>query len=63
MVRIDILTIIMSKHEEGELILRLYELRREPTMRLARDWFFRDFFPETVAEYNATLFGQNGANG
>ena len=62
MVRIDILTIIMSKHEEGELILRLYELRREPTMRLARDWFFRDFFPETVAEYNATLFGQNGAH-
>ena len=39
----------MSKQEEAELILKLYELRREETMRKARDWFFRDFKPQTIA--------------
>ena len=28
----------MSKQEEASLILQLYELRREDTMRKARDW-------------------------
>jgi hypothetical protein len=31
----------MSIHEEAGLILKLYELRREETMRKARDWFLR----------------------
>ena len=30
----------MSKHHDAELILKLYELRREPVMREARSWFF-----------------------
>ena len=30
----------MSKHHDAELILKLYELRREPVMREARTWFF-----------------------
>ena len=30
----------MSKHHDAELILKLYELRREPVMREARNWFF-----------------------
>ena len=30
----------MSKQEEAGLILKLYELRREETMRKARDWYF-----------------------
>ena len=38
-------SIIMSKQEEAGLILKLYELRREDTMRKARDWYFRDFNP------------------
>jgi hypothetical protein len=29
----------MSKHEDANLILKLYELRREPVMREARNWF------------------------
>lgn len=29
----------------ADLILRLYELRRDPEMRLARQWFSRDFRP------------------
>jgi hypothetical protein len=37
----------MSIQEEAGLILKLYELRREETMRKARDWYFRDFNPQT----------------
>ena len=30
----------MSKHEDADLILKLYDLRRESVMREARNWFF-----------------------
>jgi hypothetical protein len=46
--------------ESAQLILTLYEQRREPTMRKARD-FWATFNPETVDEYVATMFGPNGA--
>src|SRR5258708_2818985 len=46
----------MSKQEEAGLILKLYELRREETMRKARDWFFLDFNPETLPDFNSTIF-------
>jgi hypothetical protein len=52
----------MSKHAEGDLILKLYDLRREETMRKARDWFFRDFHPESVADFNAALFGEHSGH-
>jgi hypothetical protein len=48
----------MSKQEEAGLILKLYELRREETMRKARDWFFRDFNPESIAEFSAAMFSE-----
>jgi len=47
----------MSKQEEAALILKLYELRREETMRKARDWYFRDFNPQSLADFQAALFG------
>lgn len=31
----------MGKHHDAELILKLYDLRREKTMRDARNWFFQ----------------------
>jgi hypothetical protein len=52
----------MSKQEEAGLILRLYELRREDTMRKARDWYFRDFNPESIADFNAALFGEHSGH-
>jgi hypothetical protein len=48
----------MSKQEEAGLILKLYELRREETMRKARDWYFRDFNPQSIADFNTALFGE-----
>jgi hypothetical protein len=52
----------MSKQEEAGLILKLYELRREETMRKARDWFFRDFNPQSMAEYTAALFSEHSGH-
>jgi hypothetical protein len=46
----------MSIHSEADLILRLYELRREATMRQARDWFFLGFNPTSVEDFNAVMF-------
>lgn len=48
----------MSKHEEADLILKLYELRREPTMRKAREWYFMNFNPESLADVTSALFGE-----
>ena len=36
--------------QQAELMLRLYDLRREARMRQARDWFFQSFAPRTMAE-------------
>ena len=46
--------------DSANLILRLYELRREETMRKARDFMF-GFNPATVQEYMAGVMGPNGA--
>ena len=44
----------MSKVESADLILKLYDLRREETMRKARDWFFT-FNPTSSEDYMATM--------
>lgn len=49
----------MSKQEEANLILKLYELRREETMRKARDWYFREFNPQSLADFESAMFGPN----
>jgi hypothetical protein len=52
----------MSIQEEAGLILKLYELRREETMREARDWYFREFSPETMDDVKAAMFGQHSGH-
>ena len=52
----------MSKHEEGDLILKLYELRREETMRKARDWYFREFNPESFTDFQKALFSEHSGH-
>jgi hypothetical protein len=51
----------MSKQEDANLILRLYEIRREPVMREARNWFF-SFNPTNAAEYMGAMMGPNSAH-
>lgn len=52
----------MSKQAEAELILKLYELRREEKMRQARDWFFREFAPQSMDDFMGAMFGPNSAH-
>jgi len=40
----------MSKQEDVMAILKLYELRRDEQMRLARQWFFAEFAPQTAMD-------------
>ena len=37
-------------HDQADLLLRLYEIRREPKMREARDWYFSKFHPATLED-------------
>ena len=52
----------MSIHEEAGLILKLYELRREETMRKARDWFFLEFHPKSMADIQSALFSEHSGH-
>jgi len=50
----------MGKQADADLILKLYDLRREPVMREARNWFFT-FNPTSAAEYmDAMMSPQSG---
>jgi hypothetical protein len=52
----------MSKQEEASLILKLYDLRREETLRKARDWYFREFNPQTIADFQAAMFSEHSGH-
>lgn len=39
--------------EDARLILELYDLRREPEMRKARQWWLTTFWPETADDFMA----------
>lgn len=36
-------TAMNSSYESADLILKLYDLRREEVMRKARDWYLKEF--------------------
>ena len=48
-----------DKVKSAELILKLYDLRREAVMREARNWFFT-FTPESVEDIQRTAMGEHG---
>ena len=49
-----------DKAKSAELILKLYDLRREPVMREARNWFF-SFNPESFEEIQREVMGEHSA--
>ena len=51
-----------SPYESATLLIRLYELRRDPTMREARIWFARSFNPDTVDDVMQAMQGPNSAH-
>jgi len=48
--------------ESATLNLRLYELRREPVLREARQWYFAEFNPETFVEFAEIVSGERNAS-
>lgn len=37
-------------HEQAQLHLQIYEMRRESRLRQARDWFFKEYFADTLED-------------
>jgi len=46
----------MATPQDADLIIKLYDLRREETMRKARKYFAFDFFPKSVDDVKEVLF-------
>jgi Domain of unknown function (DUF4760) len=51
----------MSKEASADLILKLYDLRREAVMREARNWFFT-FNPTSVQDYMEAMFSEHSGH-
>ena len=51
----------MSKQADADFILKLYDLRREPVMREARNWFFT-FNPTSVQDFVDVLMGEHSGH-
>lgn len=45
------------KAEDAQVILHLYELRREPVMRAARKYVVSEFWPQNYDEFKAVITG------
>jgi hypothetical protein len=48
--------------ESATLNLQLFDLRREPVLREARDWVIREFNPDSFAELAALVGGSRNAS-
>ena len=46
-----------SAYESADLLMKLYDLRRETTMREARNWYFREFNPSSADDVMQTVMG------
>jgi hypothetical protein len=50
-----------SAYESADLILKLYHLRREEVMRKAREWYAREFHPQSAQDVVDVLRGEHSA--
>jgi hypothetical protein len=44
---------------DAQLLLQLYDLRREPEMRKARAWWTGEFFPESADDIMKVVFAMD----
>lgn len=50
-----------SPYESADLILKLYDLRRESLLRKAREWYSREFHPQSAEDVVNVLRGEYSA--
>jgi hypothetical protein len=53
---------LSSPYESATLLIRLYELRRDATMREARNWYARSFNPDALDDVMQAITGPNSAH-
>ena len=51
-----------TPYESADLILRLYDLRREAKMREARDWYTLQFHPSSAQDVKDVVHSELGVN-
>ena len=49
----------IATHQDADIILRLYDLRREAVLRQARNWMAMEFSPKTAEEFMGVVSGPN----
>lgn len=47
----------IATHHDADIILRLYDLRREAVLRQARKWMVMEFSPKTAEEFMEVVSG------
>jgi len=52
---------VTTKYESADLLLKLYDLRREPLLRKARAWFREQFKPTSAEEVLEVYRGKRSA--
>jgi hypothetical protein len=50
-----------EKHDDANLILKLYDLRREEVMRKARSWFVAEFNPGSIEDIRNVVTSEHSA--
>ncbi len=51
-----------TPYEVARLNLQLFEMRRDPVLREARDWFMHEFNPQTFQDLVALVAGKRNAS-
>jgi len=46
-----------ATHHDAEIVLKIYDLRREPVMRKAREWMVSEFWPRSADDVMAIMNG------
>jgi hypothetical protein len=49
-------SMVQPTYDDANLLLRLYEIRREDKMRQARHWFLFEFIPGSWSDFRAKFF-------
>jgi hypothetical protein len=50
-----------SSYESADLLLKLYDLRRDEVMRKAREWYTKEFHPQSAQDVVCVLRGEHSA--
>jgi hypothetical protein len=54
--------VLSTSYESANLLIKLYDLRRDPTMREARGWYAREFNPSSIDDVAAAAVGPHSAH-